>query len=69
MPELSPYYKIISLVLTGVFLNTANVRMDVKHISMLSNSKNSTPIKFNRILCTTMGNVFKNSPEAYVLVK
>lgn len=68
MLQLSPYYKIISLVLTGVSFKTANVRMDVKHISMLSNFMNATPITFYKILCTTMKNDFKNSPEACVLV-
>lgn len=68
MLQLSPYYKIISLVLTGVSFKTANVRMDVKYISMLSNFMNATPITFYKILCTTMKNDFKNSPEACVLV-
>jgi len=40
-----------------------DVHMDVPYISMQLDSKNLSPIVFNKILCKTMKTDFKNLPK------
>jgi len=51
------------LLLDGVFFDMKDVCMDVPYISMQLDSKNLSPIVFNKILCKTMRIDFKNSPK------